>query len=267
MIPDYHIHTPLCKHAEGKLEEFLATARRKNLPEICFTDHAPNPDNYDPKHRMSIAEFAAYKKMIQALAAASATPSVLTGVEADYYEGCERFLKEWLPRQELDLVIGSIHYIADWGFDNPVEREVWDNVDVANTWQAYFELVGRLADTRLFDVVGHFDLPKKFGYCPPENKIREMVKPTLEKIARAGMTIEINTSGLRKTVKEIYPSLLLLTMARVAGISICFGSDAHEPGEVGYEFAAGLALAHEAGYSEAVRFSGRKKIQYALPRT
>ena len=265
MIPDYHIHTPLCKHAEGKMEDFFQAARQMNLPEICFTDHVPNPDNYDSQHRMSIGEFDLYRETVLALAASSAAPAVLFGVEADYYNGCERFLRKWLPRHKFDLVIGSIHYINNWGFDNPDEREVWDNVDVAGTWREYFDLVGRLADTHLFDVVGHLDLPKKFGYTPGEHAIREMAGPAMKKIAVAQMAIEINTSGLRKPVREIYPSILLLKMAREHGIPVCFGSDAHKPDEVGYEFAPALEWAGKAGYSEAVRFSARHKKSYPLP--
>lgn len=264
MLPDYHIHTPFCKHAEGEPGEFLEVARQKNLPEICFADHAPNPDNYDQKHRMILDEFELYKAKVLSLSPSNG-PSILFGVEADYYNGCERFLKEWLPRYPLDLVIGSIHYINNWGFDNPDEREVWDNVDVGSTWKNYFELIGRLVETKLFDVVGHFDLPKKFGYSPGERAIKEMVRPVLDKIARAQMAIEINTSGLRKPVREIYPSLMVLTMARDHGIPICFGSDAHKLDEVGYEFTAALKLAQSAGYSEAVRFSGRRKKSYTLP--
>jgi histidinol-phosphatase (PHP family) len=265
MLPDYHIHTSFCKHAEGRMEEFLEAARQKKLPEICFTDHVPNPDNYDPGNRMSMNEFESYKEKIASLSVASGAPLVMFGVEADYYNGCERFLRKWLPRHKFDLVIGSIHYIKNWGFDNPDERAVWDNVDVADTWRKYFELIGRLADTHLFDVIGHFDLPKKFGYAPDARAIKEMAGPALEKIAHAQMAIEINTSGLRKPVKEIYPSVMLLGMARENGIPICFGSDAHKPDEVGYEFAVGIEWARKAGYSEAARFSARHKKNYALP--
>lgn len=302
MVPDYHIHASLCKHAEGEIEDYLEVARQKELTEVCITDHAPNPDGYDQKHRMTLDEFELYREKVRAVSvmpgdcilgragasgsteqamvgrgrtcpsgrrpvSTSARPSVLFGIEADYYDGCKRFLKEWLPRQNLDLVIGSIHYIHNWGFDNPDEREVWDNVDVGSTWRMYFELVIRLAQTRLFDAVGHFDLPKKFGYRPPEKEIREMLPPVLDEVARANMAIEINTSGLRKPVKEIYPGIMALELAYARGIPICFGSDAHRPEEVGHEFAAGVAWARQAGYSEAVRFAGRKKIKYALPVT
>ena len=29
----------------------------KGIPEICCTDHAPNPHGYDPKHRMELKQF------------------------------------------------------------------------------------------------------------------------------------------------------------------------------------------------------------------
>lgn len=266
MLPDYRIHTPLCKHAEGEMAEFLQTADRNNLPEICFTDHAPNPDNYDSRHRMSTDEFDTYLSGVAAAAATADKTGVIFGIEADYYQGCERFLRKWLPRHKFDLVIGSIHYIRSWGFDNPDERQVWDKVDVVGTWREYFDLIGKLADTGLFDVVGHLDLPKKFGYRPPDGLILEMARPAMEKIARANMAVEINTSGLYRPVKEIYPSLLLLTLAREYGIPICFGSDAHCPGEVGRDFKHGLEWARQAGYTEAVRFAARHKKLYSLPK-
>lgn len=281
MLPDYHIHTPLCQHAEGEVSAFRARAVELDLPEICFTDHVPNPDGYDPVNRMRLDQFALYRKMITDLAHASqprssstppeaGKPVVLFGTEADYYDGCERFLKDWLPRQEFDLVIGSVHYIANWGFDNPDERHVWDSVDVTNTWRAYFNLIGKLADTRLgnsrlADVVAHLDLPKKFGHRPSDRDLKEMAQPALDRVAAVGMAIEINSSGLRRQVHEIYPSALLLSLAKERNIPICFGSDAHRPEEVGWQFEDSLALARSVGYTHAVHFRGRRMFPYTLP--
>ena len=118
MVPDYHIHTVLCKHAEGHVADYKARARGLNIPEICFTDHIPGPDGYDPKHRMDISQFDAYRSMILAQQDGD-EPTVLFGIEADYYGGCEKFLRSWLHDQDFDFVLGSVHYISDWGFDNP----------------------------------------------------------------------------------------------------------------------------------------------------
>jgi len=51
MLSDYHIHTTLCKHAEGVIADYKASAINKGIPEICFTDHVPSPDGYDTAHR------------------------------------------------------------------------------------------------------------------------------------------------------------------------------------------------------------------------
>lgn len=265
MLPDYHIHTKLCKHAEGEATAFVARALALDLPAICFTDHVPNPDGYDPANRMRLNQFASYRKMIADLAHTGKKPKILFGIEADYYEGCERFLQDWLPRQDFDLVLGSVHYINNWGFDNPEERHVWDSVDVKTTWSTYFALIGKLADSRLANAVGHLDLPKKFGHRPSDRDLKEMAQPALDRVAQAGMAIEINSSGLRRQVHEIYPSSLLLALAQERDIPICFGSDAHRPEEVGWQFDAALALARSVGYTHAVQYRHQQPLPYALP--
>ncbi|MBI2437871.1 MAG: histidinol-phosphatase HisJ family protein [Lentisphaerae bacterium] len=264
MLADYHIHTALCQHAEGCAAAFHARAAELGMRELGFTDHAPNPDGYDPRHRMRLEEFPKYQTMIAEITSEN-KPAVLFGLEADYYEGCERFLREWLPRQAFDLVLGSVHYLDSWGFDNPEQRHVWDSVDVTNTWRRYFQLIGQLADSRLADVIGHLDLPKKFGYRPSEGDLLAMAKPALDRVAAAGMAIEINSSGLRRPVQEIYPSELLLKLAKERNIPICFGSDAHCPEEVGWRFDAAEALARSAGYTHAVQFRQRRAQPYPLP--
>jgi histidinol-phosphatase (PHP family) len=65
-------------------------------------------------------------------------------------------------------------------------------------------------------------------------------------------------------VKEIYPSLAFLKMARQLNLPISFGSDAHAPEEVGMNFKEGIGLAKEAGYTEAIRLQGRKRVPYKI---
>lgn len=264
MQADYHIHTFLCRHAEGDPSEYLEKARKEQLPQICYTDHAPVPDGYDSKHRMEMSQFPAYVKLVSEVSGDD-DPPVLFGIEADYYDGCQEHLG-WLREHNFDLVIGSIHYIREWGFDNPEQRSVWDSVDVTDAWREYFKLVGDLAETGMFDVVGHMDLPKKFGYRPHDRDLKEMAMPILDRIASAGMGIEINTSGLHKPVKEIYPSPLLLELACEREIPICFGSDAHRPQEVGFAFADAAEVASAAGYTQCLRLRRREKELAPLTR-
>jgi len=264
MLPDYHVHTVLCKHAKGMVADYKASARMLGLPEICFTDHVPSPDGYDAGYRMDMEQISSYRTMVSGLQDGK-PPVVLFGIEADYYEGCQIFLREWLPAQNFDFVLGSVHYIKDWGFDNPLQRHIWDSVDVTNTWREYFELIGRLAVSGLYDAIGHLDLPKKFGHRPSDRDLKEMAQPALDRIAEAGMGLELNTSGLNKPVGEIYPSPIIVSMAFEREIPICFGSDAHRPEDVGYGFDLALELAREAGYTHYFKMSQHKKEFFPLP--
>lgn len=264
MIADYHIHTSLCKHAEGTPVEYAKVAVARGLSEICFTDHAPTPHGYDPRNRMELDQFPEYMQMVKE-AREGAPIEVLIGIEADYYEGCDDYLSNWLESHNFDLVIGSVHYIGGWGFDDPSQKEAWKRADVSSVWKDYFSLVARFARTGLPDAIAHLDLPKKFGYIPAENELVDSAGPALDAIKRAGIAIEINTGGLRKPVKEMYPSPLLLKMANEKEIPICFGSDAHAPDQVGADFDKALCLARECGYTTCVRYRGRNQETVPLP--
>lgn len=258
------MHTPLCGHAEGAPEEYVACARSLGIPEVCFTDHAPAPDGYDPITRMTIDKFVEYKRMISDAAKAQDI-TVLYGIEADYYPGCEKFQTQWLKSEPFDLVIGSVHFIGNWGFDNPANMAVWKSTDTVEAWRSYFELAARMASTGLYDIVAHLDLPKKFGHLLPVNDCRREINDALDAMATTGMTIEINTSGLRRKIADTYPSRDLLEMARRHGIPVCFGSDAHKPADVGFAFDKALALAREAGYTETVTYRQRRSTTVPLP--
>ena len=259
--PDYHTHTSLCKHAEGQPSDYLAAALRKGLREIAVTDHGPTPHDYDSEHRMEMDQFGIYKNWVN-VARIEDDCMVLFGVEADYFEGCKPFMSKWLSQYPFDLVLGSVHYLGPSDMD---DLSIWESSDVNAVWRRYFDLVGEMADTKLYDVVTHFDLPKRGGDRPRDRDLPDLVMPALDKIALAGMAIEINTSGLRHPVDEMYPAPQILAWACEREIDITFGSDAHTPENVASNFDRAVALAREAGYTHSVRFRGRRRKKAPLP--
>lgn len=263
---DYHSHTRLCQHASGEPLDYARSARPRGLPELAATDHGPTPLNYDPQHRMEMDQFPEYLQGVEA-AQREMPGYVLLGIEADYFEGCESFMKEWLAAQPFDIVLGSIHYLSPPARDRSEFKPLWDFGGIRGTWNRYFELVGKLADSGLYDVVGHLDMLKRNGSRLPDSDLRDCALPALDRIAAAGMAIEINTSGLRHAVKEMYPSPLLLSWARERDIPIVFGSDAHQPDQVGFEFERAVRLARECGYSQAARFRNRVRNPVPLGET
>jgi histidinol-phosphatase (PHP family) len=73
------------------------------------------------------------------------------------------------------------------------------------------------------------------------------------------VAIELNTAGLRKDCKEIYPSPAIVNLASRSGVAITFGSDAHAPGEVGLNFSDAVQLARGAGYTHWAKFTKRRR--------
>ncbi len=257
--PDYHSHTELCHHATGKPIDYLRAAQARGLPALASTDHTPVPgDDYSPNIRMACSDFSQYWAWVDEARYAN-EGTLLFGIEADYFEGCEDTLGVWLRAQPFDLVLGSVHFLDYYAVDRPSERSLFDCDNAIWVWKRYFELVAKMAESHLYDIVAHLDLPKRFGTNRiPLEWLREFALPALDAIALAGMAIEINTSGLRHECHEFYPSQPLLRWANERGIPITFGSDAHSPDRVGAEFECAMQWARDAGYDRSVHLQKRQ---------
>jgi len=115
-----------------------------------------------------------------------------------------------------------------------------------------------MAKTGYFDIVGHFDLIKVFKFMPTKD-IRSIATNALKAIKKSGMVIELNAAGLRKPIKEIYPSKMLLEVAFEMNIPITFSSDAHAVEQVGFGYQETMLLAKSMGYTKAVTFKEREQ--------
>jgi histidinol-phosphatase (PHP family) len=245
-LPDYHTHTALCGHARGTPAEYVAAAKAAGLLAIGCADHLPLLPEHDPELSMEACQLGDYVTEVEGLK--TKYPGfVLLGIEADYRPGTVEEVRALLDARPFDYVIGSVHHLGDWGFDDPRQVDRYEHADIDDMWVEYFDLVGDAAETGLFTIMGHMDLVKKFGYRATRTLDVELDR-LLDRLARAGVAVEINTAGLHKPVKEAYPSPGILRKLREAGVPITFGSDAHRPEEVGRDFAHAVDLAHAAGY-------------------
>ncbi len=260
-MTDYHMHTPLCRHATGTPQEYVARARELGLAEIGFSDHSPMPSYYDD-WRMLAEELPQYLDWIAEARAAAGDMPVRAGLEVDWLEGGERWIEDLAARAPWDYFIGSVHYIGEWNFDNPALKQKFTDCGTDEAWDRYWKLFANAARSGLFDIMGHPDLIKKFGHRATGD-LRRYYEPAVAAVADAGVAIEINTAGLFKDVQEMYPALDFLKLARSAGVPLTINSDAHAPEEVGRAFPEAVQLAKTAGYTELVRFSGR--VRSAVP--
>ena len=260
MIPisDYHMHTPLCGHAVGEPKEYAQQAINLGLQEIGFSDHAPLLCYEDPKITMNFQQLPEYHRMIEDVRAQYKSKlNTKVALEADFLVGYEEKTRTLLEGYPYDYVIGSVHFIKEWGFDNPAEEKKWQSQDVDQVYHLYYGLLRKSAESRLFDIMGHVDLVKKFGHRSGQDMTEEIQK-TAKVFKESGVAVEINTAGLRKPVKEIYPSLAALKIYCKAGVPLTFGSDAHDPKDVGRDYDKAVDLAKAAGYKQYILFKQRK---------
>jgi histidinol-phosphatase (PHP family) len=258
---DYHIHTTLCHHAVGEPIEYVQAARKAGLTEIGFADHNPMPEQFD-EWRMSIQDLPRYLEMVEKVG--SAGFPIRLGLECDFIEGYESWIETLAGKAPWDYFIGSVHYIAPgWDVDNPKYLARFREFPVEDIWALYWKHYVRCIESGLFDFVAHPDLAKKFGYRPTGD-LRRYYEPAIESMAARNVAFEINTAGLRKDAKEIYPALEFLQLAREAGVAMLINSDAHAPEEVGYKFDRARDLARQAGYSKVCRFEKRQRVEIDL---
>jgi histidinol-phosphatase (PHP family) len=247
-LPDYHTHTARCGHASGLPTEYVQAALERGLAGIGIADHLPLLPDADPRLTMGAADLPGYVAEVQALKA-DYPGYVLLGVEADYRPHTVSEVRGLLAEYPFDYVIGSVHFLEDWAFDDPREISEYADRDIDEVWVQYLELLGDAAESGLFTIMGHLDLVKKFGYRPTRTLDKELGR-LVDRVARAGVLVEINTAGLHKPVGEAYPDPDILRRLCEAGVPITFGSDAHLPEHVGRDFALAAALARAAGYTE-----------------
>lgn len=256
---DYHMHTPLCLHATGEPPEYVQHALKLGLPEIGFSDHSPmRQDNFD-EWRMNFDKLSIYVDDIRRVQKDFPQLQIRLAMEVDYFPGGEDWVRELAAMYPWDYFIGSVHYVSDdWAIDDPKKISEWKNRDSFEVWRIYFERLAMAAESRLFEIIGHADLPKKFGHRPGPN-CAPLYEKFLDVAKKSGCAIELNTAGLRKDCKEIYPSREILQTAFQKDVPITFGSDAHAPGEVGMNFAEAVELARSVGYTKCCRFTKRQR--------
>jgi histidinol-phosphatase (PHP family) len=250
---DSHMHTPLCKHAVGSSLEYAHEAIGAGLAGICFTEHIPFPGDADAHTRPRNADLPEYLEIVDTARRLYAQRlEVRVGLEADFLPGLEPHIAQLTARHDWDYIIGSVHQVGAYAYGVAPEPQ-----HLLEYWRAYYDLVIQAAKSGLFDAIGHLDLPKRW-IAPPINHL-EYALPALDAIAEARLALDFNTSGWRiPALNEAHPTNALLREARVRGIPLALGSDAHRPADVGSNFGRALELAQNAGYGEVVSFSKRQ---------
>lgn len=259
ILYDSHMHTPLCKHAEGEPEAYAQVALERGLAGIIMTCHNPLPGRVSHQVRMLPEQWSDYTAMVErARVAYAGRVDVRLGIEADYIPGFEPFLEDQLRDESLHHVLGSVH---------PFVHDHWDaySSDPVTFQRRYFELLAIAAETGLFDTISHPDLVKNFTAGDWDvGRIMGDIDSALDRIADTGVAMELNTSGVNKTVPEMNPFPRMLKAMCERGIPVVLGSDSHVPHRVADNFVGAMDLLERVGYRSVRYFLDRRPNDVAI---
>jgi histidinol-phosphatase (PHP family) len=282
-VLDYHLHLwPHGERAAGPTLEELAAycerAHQAGVTEIALTEHLfrfRQADavvrgfwDDDPDARLAAqmqaywddhahADLDAYVEAVQQ--AKDAGLPVVLGLEVDHYPNRMDKVAALLDGYPFDVLLGSIHWIGAWGFDNyddPVVKGEWDNRTTEDVWRAYTAALEELADSRTCDVLAHPDLCKVTGRVPAEPQ--EFYERMAEAAARTGMAAEVSSAGWRKPINQPYPAPALLDAFRRHGVPVTTASDAHQLHHVADRADDLKALLKASGYDKLTAFRNRQ---------
>jgi len=257
MPGDYHVHTTF-SDGSGSVAECIEHAIAVGLSEIGITDHV-SPVQPSP-WEMPTVPFARLERYVEEVRDAAGhydEITVLLGIEADYAPEHEVQLRALLDAWPFDYVIGGVHAVDGFDFDDPARRHDhrWSDADALST--AYYDTVRRAAEFGGFDIIAHLDYIGLWGHTPGP-AVSDIIGSTLDAIAASGAAIELNTDRLSEPAGVMYPSGRLLRAAEARGIPLVISSDAHAAGHVGQLWNEALRRALRAGFRETLRLSDRR---------
>lgn len=245
-----HTHTCFTNHGEGTVEELVSAAAAAGVTTIAVTEHFPMSEAFDPTHYISMAANRVDEYIAAIDAARSAHPEVevLTGCELDWLGDYEDRTITARDLEPFSFILGSVHFVDAWPFDDPAQRGHWDEVGVDAIWKRYFEIwCEAVSSDAPFHVMSHPDLAKKFGYYPSFDP-QPLYNQAAEACAASGRMIEVNTSGSYYACKEMFPAPALLKAFCDAGVPCTVGTDAHKPEHVVRDVEKAYRLMYEVGY-------------------
>lgn len=249
---DCHVHTELSGHGSGTVGQMVGAGIFRGLSGMVITEHLPLPDGLDPRHHISMPpeSLAPYAADVAQWARRAHDMLVVVGGEADWIPSREAecaAIRDAARSAGVAVLLGSVHFLDDWTFDDPHGVHLWDDKDVDLVYEQYFTQWCAAARSGLFDVMAHPDLVKKFGHRPsvdPADLYAEAAAAARE----GGVFIEVSTAGLHKPVGELYPSVQMLATFCAAGVPVTVGSDAHATDEVGRDIDQAYAALTAVGY-------------------
>lgn len=240
---DSHVHTKLCHHASGEMEEYVQAAIKRGLRKLIFLEHLEVGIHYFESTWLTEDDFIYYHEEGRRLQNKyNGNIEIGLGIEVGYNPRDLEEIQRRLDLHSWDSIGISYHFLeTDSSHLNMVSSRQFnikalDQLGVDEVVKLYFKHLREAVEKLPGQVLCHLDAVLRHH---PDVVITTehngLIDELLDAVARRKMAIEVNTSGYR-IKDEPYPSLAILKKAVARNIPLVAGSDAHRPEDVGRHF-------------------------------
>lgn len=229
---DYHMHSVVSFDGHNTGMELAAAARERGLKEICFTDHV----DFVPRAPVQTMVFDVrrYNQEYDFLEVPGL--KIRRGMEFGLTEGNQSLLLQRLSQRHYDFVLGSVHFVD--GVD-VYFQEYWQDKIPAQAQRRFLEQTLAMVQAHQdFDVLAHMTFLMKSPYNPVRSPLsreahREIIDEILRILAQKGKGLEMNTSGVDRSVGFLPTIDFFRRFKELGGRIVTVGSDAHRTDRVG----------------------------------
>lgn len=266
-MKDYHIHSNYSDDCHQQpLLVACQTALAKGITEIALTEHLDL--DYPTNKGDFQLDYEGYSQEIVKARNLFPQLTILKGLELGIQTGITSKLENYLKERQFDFVLGSIHtaeglelYGGEFSACKAQEE----------AYHRYFEVMYEcIRKFNNFQVLAHLDLIRRYGEFANKTFAYEDYADVLDEIlhfiVNKDIGLEINTSGWRYGVDDFLPGVDILKHYHLyGGKIITFGSDAHRPEDLGFNFQNAYEMAKAAGFKEYAYFRGKKPYFTCIP--
>lgn len=257
LISNIHTHSTFCDGHDTP-EALVQTALDKGLIALGFSGHSYTP--FDSYTGMTPEIVTLYRAEIRRLQRVYADRiSIFLGIEQD--------LDSDLDDLDWDYRIGSVHFMKHGSSYSPIDISAAKLQEMLDTWydgqilpmvEEYCSRVLGMLDTMHPDIIGHFDLYRKFNdklHYLDETVARyqDLVRDTLQTLVRKGALLEVNLGGMANGyTHEPYPSVTLLRFLQQEKARLIITTDCHRAPHLDYHYHETVKLLQQLGFPSMV---------------
>ena len=261
---DYHMHSNFSCDCKFSMAEMCRNAIANGIPEIGFTEHYDLHPGEPYRDWFKLELWAA--ELERCRVEFDGRLIIRAGIELGEPHIYRAEAQAMLTRYPFDYALGSLHWV---GPETIFDPNYFRSRTAGEAFRLFFEELERMTSVSEgvggFDILSHFDVPVRAafdvygpqGYDPRRHE--DCIRPVLKNCIERGITLDLNTKGLRSKCNVLTPGLdILRWYVEMGGEHVTLGSDAHQPKFVGADCEVAMDTARAAGLKYVVQFEKRK---------